>query len=256
LLTSTLLLLTVLDLEPSILQTFIIYQSITMDDDQFFAELPSDDAPPSAGEDGGFTLLGDAGDAFPPAAFVGDVHEGMGFAGAPVEDAFAAPPVEDDFGMPPIEDAPIVLGPPIPEVADETPAIIGADEAGAVQAVATVPSAMQKFNEEWQITLAARKDEEIATKADHVEAARVALEEFQKERELKREAKMAKNREDEQAKLEAIEADLENDNSWQRVCKLVDLSHDGAEVGEDTKKMRDVFILLKNEQGLAAKVGA
>jgi Clathrin light chain len=241
----------------------LFYYSIIMDDDQFFSELPSDDAPPmGGGEDGGFTLLGDAGETFPPAAYVGDVHEGvgdMGFAGAPVDDAFASPPMEDEFAMPPAEDAPIVLGPPIPEAAEESPdvlATVGGEDAAPEQAVATVPSAMQKFNEEWQITLAARKDEEIAKKAEHIESARVALEEFQKERELKREAKMSKNREDEQAKLEAIEADLENDNSWQRVCKLVDLSHDGAGVSEDTKRMRDLFILLKNEQGLAAKVGA
>jgi hypothetical protein len=234
-----------------------------MDDDQFFAELPGEDAPPLAGsEDGGFTFLGDAGETFSPAAYVGDVHEGvgdMGFAGAPVDDAYAPPPMEDDFAMPPAEDAPIVLGPPIGDVTDESPDVfanVGGEDAAAAQAVTTVPSAMQKFNEEWQVTLAARKDEEIAMKAEHVESARVALEQFQKERELKREAKMSKNREDEQAKLEAIEADLENDNSWQRVCKLVDLSHDSAEAGEDTKRMRDVFILLKNEQGLAAKVGA
>ena len=89
-----------------------------------------------------------------------------------------------------------------------------------------------------------------------VEAARIAIEEFQTKNSMKRDAKMAKNREDEQAKLEDIEADLENDNSWQRVSKMVDLTQDGAKDGEDTKRMRDIFILLKNEQGLAAKVGA
>jgi Clathrin light chain len=228
-----------------------------MADDQFFAAPPAEEVP--GGDDGGFTFLGDAGDAAPPAAFVGDVQEGddMGFAGAPADDAFGAPPVDADFGMDPSEDAPIVLGPP-PEVPEESPDVLATEEDEAVTetAVTTVASAMQKWNEEWQVTLAARKEEENARKAELVEAARVALEEFQKERELKREAKMSKNREDEQAKLEAIEADLENDNSWQRVCKMVDLTHDGAEAGEDTKRMRDVFIMLKNEQGLAAKVGA
>ncbi|KAG7345578.1 clathrin light chain [Nitzschia inconspicua] len=217
-----------------------------MDDDQFFAAPPADDAMP-VGDDGGFTFLGDAGETAPPADYVGDVQESddMGFAGAPAD---------DDFGMAPVEDAPIVLGPP-PEVSPDAFAS-GADEPAAVEAVVSVAGPMQKWNEEWQLTLAARKDEENAKKAELVEAARVALEEFQKERELKREARMSKNREDEQAKLEAIEADLENDSSWQRVCKMVDLTHDGAEAGEDTKRMRDVFILLKNEQGLAAKVGA
>lgn len=227
-----------------------------MDDDQFFGAPPAEEAPP-AGEDGGFTLLGDDGDAA-PADYVGDVQEGgvddMGFAGAPAEDAFAAPPIEDDFGMSPAEDTPIVLAPP-PE--EEAPiAMGGEDEAPAVEAVVPIAGPMQKWNDEWQATLAARKEEENVKKAELVESSRIAMEEFQKERELKRETKMAKNREDEQAKLEAIEADLENDNSWQRVCKMVDLTHDGAEAGEDTKRMRDVFIMLKNEQGLAAKVGA
>ena len=115
---------------------------------------------------------------------------------------------------------------------------------------------MQKFNAEWQEILKERKDEENAKKAELVEAARVSMENFQKERENKRETRMAKNREDEQAKLEAIEADLENDNSWQRVCKMVELTHDGAEDGQDVKRMRDVMILLKNEPARAAAVGA
>jgi hypothetical protein len=172
----------------------------------------------------------------------------MGFAGAPADDDFAAPPAEE----------PIVLGPP-PEVpVEETPdAFAGAEDAAGVMTVASgEPGPMQKWNAEWQETLAARKDEENARKAELIEAARVALEEFQREREMKRETKMSKNREDEQAKLEAIEADLENDTSWQRISKMVDLTHDGAEAGVDTKKMRDLFILLKNDQGLAAKVGA
>merc|ERR1712194_146560 len=117
-------------------------------------------------------------------------------------------------------------------------------------------SAMKKFNEEWQETMSARKAEEDAEKAAMVEAARVAIEEFQTKASMKRDAKMAKNREDEQAKLEDIEADLENDNNWQRVSKMVELTQDGVDAGEDTKRMRDIFILLKNEQGLAAKVGA
>ena len=89
-----------------------------------------------------------------------------------------------------------------------------------------------------------------------VEAARVTMETFSKDRETKRETKMAKNREDEQAKLEAIEADLENDNSWQRVCKMVELSHDSTEDAEDVKRMRDCLILLKNEPSRATAVGA
>jgi len=203
-------------------------------DDNFFGDAPPAEAPPST-EDGGFTLLGDAG---APAAFVGDVQEDMGFAAAPADDA----PII--LGAPPPAEEPIILAPA--PVVEEAPAPVVVPEA----------SAMKKFNEEWQETLSARKAEEDAAKAAMVEAAKVAMEEFQAKAAMKRDAKMAKNREDEQAKLEDIEADLENDNSWQRVSKMVDLTQDGAEDGEDTKRMRDIFILLKNETGLAAKVGA
>jgi len=138
----------------------------------------------------------------------------------------------DVTDAPPPADGPIVLGDndemnPPPESSGPTP--------------------MQKWNEEWQETLKVRKEEENARKAELVEAARVDLEKFQAEREAKRQSKMAKNREDEQAKLEAIEADLENDNSWQRVCKMIELSHDSTAKSADVKRMRDVLILLKNE---------
>ena len=214
-----------------------------MADDNFFAMPPAEDAPvpppeADAGE-GGFTLVGDA--AEPPTPMIGDVSEvpptEMGFAAAPEGemDAFAAPPAED---------TPIILGaPPVEDVA-------------AVPAATMTPSAMQKWNEEWQETLSKRKDEENAAKAEMVEAAKVYLEKFQAGKESKREGKMAKNREDEQAKLEAIEADLENDNSWQKVVKMVELSHDSASDGEDVKRMRDVLILLKNEPARASAVGA
>merc|ERR1711957_539678 len=81
------------------------------------------EAPP-AGEDGGFTLLGEAeAPSDNAAAFVGDVQEpaDMGFAAAPEDDGMmgfaAAPePVEDN--------APIVLGPP----SEEAPIVLGAPE--------------------------------------------------------------------------------------------------------------------------------
>ena len=174
----------------------------------------------------------------------------------PADDAFAAaPPADDAFAAPPPaaeEETPIILAPP---PAEEQPPVVDAFE--SVPAPAPIEAGpMQKWNEEWQVTLAARQQEEEAKKAEMVEAARLSLENFQKDREAKREAKMAKNREDEQAKLEAIEADLENDNSWQKVSKMVELTHDGADDAEDVKRMRDVLILLKNEPSRAEAVGA
>lgn len=235
-------------------------------EDAFFAAPPADAdafaAPPAEADmgdaaDQGFAFVG--GDAAPlgeeaAAPFVGDVNEApadMGFAGAdPAEgDAFAAPPADmDAFAAPPTEDGAIILGAPAGEmpVDDVPPTPIEPSE----------PSAMKKWNEDWQETLATRKTEEDEKKAEMVEQARLVMEQFGKDREAKREAKMSKNREDEQAKLEAIEADLENDNSWQKVSKMVELTHDGAEDAEDVKRMRDVLILLKNEPSRAEAVGA
>ncbi|CAJ1959322.1 unnamed protein product [Cylindrotheca closterium] len=221
-------------------------------EDAFFAAPPAD-APP--GEDGtmdqGFAFVGEGGeDAYdaPPAddAFAAPPADDA-FAAPPADDPFGAPPADDAFAAPPAEDTPIVLGAPSemapPEEPEEVPPPVEA-------------SAMKKFNEEWQATLNERQSEEDTKKAEMVEAARLTMEQFKKDREAKREAKMSKNREDEQAKLEAIEADLENDNSWQKVSKMVELTHDGAEDAEDVKRMRDVLILLKNEPSRAEAVGA
>lgn len=249
--------------------------------------------PPSTGEDGGFTLLGDTGDTAPAAAtgdataYVGDVQEQgtdsdpMGFASAPtaaVDDddffgAAAPPPTEtvsaEDTPIilappPPVDDgAPIVLGPPPVaegDAADTDPgtgaAVIVEDAEDDGRPASTRPGHMQKFNQEFQETLKQRMAEEDAAKAEMEAAAKAAVDSFIAKREAKLEARLSKNREDEQAKLEDIEADLENDNSWQRVNKLVDLTVDGNNNLDDTTRMRDVFIMLKNEDGLSAKVGA
>lgn len=192
-----------------------------------FATPPEDNAP---------ILLGEA----PPADT--DFAE-------PATDNFAVPPSDDPFVGTIDEtpsDAPIVLeAPPV-----ETGKVEEAEDEEPV--VPSGPSPMQKWNDEWQSVLMERKDAENAKKAEFIAAAEEAMKNFQDQRESKRESKMSKNRSDEQEKLEAIEADLENDNSWQRVCKMVELSHDSAEDSIDVKRMRDVMILLKNEPSRAS----
>jgi hypothetical protein len=107
-------------------------------------------------------------------------------------------------------------------------------------------SPMAKWNREFQEVLKDR-EEENAAKASHLEQARKDLEEFQAQREKKKEARMAKNRSDEQQKLEDMEADLENDNSWQRVVKMVELQQDSVDGMRDSKRMIDVLIKMKND---------
>merc|ERR1719384_2169015 len=113
-------------------------------------------------------------------------------------------------------------------------------------------SPMAVWNNEWQVTLKTRKDEEAAAKAAAVKKAEEDLVTIQSQRDSKRESKMAKNREEEQEKLEAIEAGLESENSWQRVVKTVELNQDAGDEALDCGRMRDVFIFLKNDADRAS----
>lgn len=124
------------------------------------------------------------------------------------------------------------------------------------QLVVAESTPMAKWNEEWQITLQSRKDDESSTKAAHIAKAEADIAAFQAEREKCREARMAKNRSDEQDKLEAIEADLENDNSWQKVVKMIELNQDSSEGAVDTSRMKDILVLLKNDPAVAGAVTA
>lgn len=201
-------------------------------------------------------------------SYVGDVNFGTN----PDEQTgdFFNPPAE---AAPMTADAPIVLGEPAPY---EAPADdigfaapppggvedVSDDEAEAAAAsngmelVPAEPTAMAKWNEGWQDTLLARKEEENGIKAAAVEKAREDIAAFQAEREKRRETRMAKNRSDEQDKLEAIEADLENDNSYQRVVKMIELNQDSSDGAVDTGRMKDVLVLLKNEPARADALSA
>lgn len=225
-----------------------------------FFNLPADD--------------GAAAFAAPPSSEdsqIGDVYYGA----APTDGDFFNPPeaeVGEQQG-----DAPILLGEPAPyETAPEggddgmmgfaAPGVIedvsddeeeaAAAGGGGMELVSAEPTPMAKWNEGWQDTLLARKDEENAIKAAHVEKAREDIAAFQAEREKRRESRMAKNRNDEQDKLEAIEADLENDNSYQRVVKMIELNQDSSDGAVDTGRMKDVLVLLKNEPVRAEALSA
>ena len=160
-----------------------------------------------------------------------------------------APPVEE------LPTTPIILVPPSTStmaavLVEDVPPVEEDAAAGAavlVEDVIPMKSAMAAFHEEFQETLKQRKEEELSVKAAALEQAEADLALIAQQREGKREAKMSKNRAEEQSKLEAMEADLENDNSWQKVVKLVDLTQDGRDSAVDTKRMRDVLIVLKND---------
>jgi hypothetical protein len=194
--------------------------------------------------------------AAPPAddSQIGDVYYGNADEQT---SEFFNPPTTTDFAEPPESDAPILLGGYDAPETEYAPPPAGVenveddDEGPLTSIVPAETSPMAKWNEEWQQTLLVRKEEENTVKAAHVEKAREEIAAFQAEREKRREGRMAKNRSDEQDKLEAIEADLENDNSWQRVCKMIELNQDSKEGSGDTGRMRDILVLMKNEPGRA-----
>ena len=217
------------------------------DDSDFFA------APPQSNDDEGDggaapILLGD--DGAPPVADAYDAFSAppLVLVPEPGEDGADDPTYLGEVNETPNDDAPIIMGMEDPNNAGKTDDEGGAD---AAPAEPTGPSPMSKWNDEWQETLKARKEVENSRRAELVEAARVALEEFTAAREVKRQSKMTTNRQEEQAKLEAIEADLENDNSWQRVCKMIEFSHDSTKAAADIKRMRDILIGLKNDPAKA-----
>jgi len=173
--------------------------------------------------------------------------DGFEFAGGE-----PAPPVIVDEPSPfyaPVDDnAAVLVPPPPPTDADPfgAPVLVENDVEEEKEL-----SPMAKWNAEWHVTLKERKDEETAAKAEVAEAANKDMEDFHAQRQIKKDTKMAKNRADEQQKLEAMEADLENDNSWQRVNKMVDFQQDSVEEGLDVTRMRDVMLSLKNDTALA-----
>jgi hypothetical protein len=133
----------------------------------------------------------------------------------------------------------------------------------------TMSTPMSKWNDEYQAILNQRKEEENSAKAGYVAKAAEDVKAFLLEREKRREARMAKNRSDEQDKLEAIEADLENDNSWQKVVKMIDLTTAAGTVEsstgkkdkddkatpiipEDVSRMKDILVLMKNDPAKAS----
>lgn len=140
-------------------------------------------------------------------------------------------------------------------VAPPPPALVPVEEdipVTVAPVVSNEASPMTIWNNEWQVTLKERKDAENVLKAQHIQNSEEALAVFATQRESKREMRMQKNRADEQDKLEAIEADLENDNSWQRVIKMVELNQDNAEEAKDCARMRDVLIFMKNDTDRAS----
>ncbi len=185
----------------------------------------------------------------PPAGdYIGEIDA------APPASEYMVPEEPSFFDEPEPAPAPAVMVAPPPPAEYLAPGVeeVVEEEEEIVVSAPAEPSPMTVWNNEWQVTLKQRRDEENAQKGAAVEKAEADLSNLAAQREAKREARISKNRADEQDKLEAIEADLENDNSWQRVVKMVELNQDANESSMDCSRMKDVLILLKNDVDRAA----
>lgn len=68
------------------------------------------------------------------------------------------------------------------------------------------------------------------------------------QREIRLTAKKESNRSAEQVLLETIESEVDVNNIWERVTKMIDAGADTPDpVKADTTRMRKLFIQLKNE---------
>ena len=106
------------------------------------------------------------------------------------------------------------------------------------------PSFASSWSAQWSQTLSTRRANEEAAKSERLKEAAESVEKFEVQARATREAKMSKNRSEEQVKLESLEADLDSDNPWERVVKLVDLQMDEE---EEKGRMRSILIQMKNE---------
>lgn len=109
------------------------------------------------------------------------------------------------------------------------------------------PSALDDFMERWRASLVEKAALEADVKAAALDAAKADLETHSVERAANKEAKMARNREQEQVFLEQLEGELESENPWERVVSLVDTQTEIVEDYKDTGRMTSILIQLKND---------
>ncbi|CAM9094747.1 unnamed protein product, partial [Heterosigma akashiwo] len=114
-------------------------------------------------------------------------------------------------------------------------------------------TALDDFMDKWEQELREKRAVEEQAAEEAKQKAKAELDHFYAQKEKTFEAKMSKNRSEEQVLLEQLEADLESDNPWERITNLVDLQAEGDDV--DKSRMRSILIQLKNEP-LEVKAGA
>mmetsp|Transcript_42809 Transcript_42809/g.87496 ORF Transcript_42809/g.87496 Transcript_42809/m.87496 type:complete len:165 (+) Transcript_42809:75-569(+) len=145
--------------------------------------------------------------------------------------------------IPPSEEEEVVVLPPaVPEESAPAAAVpVVEDEPAAVD------DTLAKFNAEWEAKLAEKREAEFEMQ----KAARANAEEeraaWNTQRDIRLKAKKDSNRSEEQVLQEALESEVENSKTWERVSKLIDAGESADGKGSDTSRMRKLFIQLKSE---------
>ena len=105
-----------------------------------------------------------------------------------------------------------------------------------------------KFTREWNMKFRERceaKDKAAMEKKQEVlKEAREELQKWNEERQKKLAAKAEMNREEEEKLIENNKEDMNCENPWERVSKLVELN---AETKHDLTRMKQVMIRMKND---------
>jgi hypothetical protein len=135
--------------------------------------------------------------------------------------------IEDEELPPPVPDSDDMFSMPAPEEED----------------------ALTIFNKQWMASL----EEKRAAEYENEKAARAQAAQdhstWSEQRDFRLNTKKETNRSEEQEKLESVESESENLQTWDRVAKLIDSGVEASELAttSDTSRMHKLFIHLKNE---------
>jgi hypothetical protein len=104
------------------------------------------------------------------------------------------------------------------------------------------------FNAAWKLKLEEKMQHEFEEEKKARAKAAEELATFHTQRNIKLTAKKESNRNGEAVFVDAIKADEQSANYWDRVTKLIDAGGDSADpTKSDVGRMRKLFIQLKNE---------
>jgi len=115
--------------------------------------------------------------------------------------------------------------------------------------------ALTEFNRTWNIKLASMREKEAEMESQVRAKAAEDLANWNKQREVRLNAKKESNRTEEQVLIESLESESDPAcNTWERVLKLVDATAESSDSKKaDMSRMRKLLFQLKNDPSLPSK---